>query len=238
MTLGLLGKNISYSFSQNYFTQKFNDLGLTGYSYEIFDVQDKKEISKLFEKPDLTGFNITIPYKQDIIEYLDELSPEAQKIGAVNTVKISDGKRKGFNTDAIGFENSLIPLLELHHNAALVLGSGGASKAISYILNRLNIPYIVISRNSVNNYDSLTQEVVLNHPLVINTTPVGTFPNVNNLPPFPVEFLTSKHLVYDLIYNPKETRLLQLAKEKGAKIKNGLEMLHLQAEAAWDIWTS
>ncbi len=238
MNLGLLGKNISYSFSKSYFSQKFETLGLTNYSYEIFDIQDKKEISKLFEKPDLAGFNITIPYKQDIITYLDELSPEAEKIGAVNTVKIFQGKRKGFNTDAIGFKNSLIPLLENHHTSALILGSGGASKAVAYTLEQLHIPYILISRSTEDNYSSLSQKRVLGHLLVINTTPVGTFPNINDAPPFPVEFLTPKHLVYDLIYNPEETRLLQLAKEKGAKTKNGLEMLQLQAEAAWDIWTN
>ncbi|MDR1876788.1 MAG: shikimate dehydrogenase, partial [Flavobacteriaceae bacterium] len=167
MTFGLLGRNISYSFSRNYFTQKFKALGLTHCSYEVFDIPDKEKIPELFENPDLKGFNITIPYKQDIIEFLDELSPEAAKIGAVNTVKIFRRKRKGFNTDAIGFKESLLPLLEPHHTSALVLGSGGASKAVTYVLDQLNIPYVGISRSGESNYASLTPEVVSSHLLLI-----------------------------------------------------------------------
>ncbi|TWP24804.1 shikimate dehydrogenase [Apibacter muscae] len=238
MKLGLLGKNISYSFSQKYFNDKFKVLGLKDYSYEIFDIQDKDSLEQLFTIPKLNGFNVTIPYKQDIVEYLDELSPEAHKIGAVNTVLIAQGKKIGFNTDAIGFKNSLSPLLEPHHHSALILGSGGASKAVSYVLNQLGIKSKIISRNGENNYFKLNENMVFSHPLIINTTPLGTFPNIDHIPSFPTEFLTPNHLVYDLIYNPEETKLLQLAKEKGAKTKNGLEMLHLQAEAAWDIWNS
>ncbi|MDR3273104.1 MAG: shikimate dehydrogenase [Flavobacteriaceae bacterium] len=233
---GLLGKNISYSFSQHYFTQKFKDLGLTDYTYEVFDIQEKKDIPKIFDIPDLQGFNVTIPYKQEIISHLDELSAEAEKIGAVNTVKINGMKRKGCNTDAVGFKNSLLPMLEKQHISALVLGSGGASKAVSYVLTELDIPHTIISRSGANNYQSINQEIVERNLLIVNTTPVGTFPNVNCCPPFPTEFLTSRHLVYDLIYNPEETQLLRLAREKGAKIQNGRQMLHLQAEAAWNIW--
>ncbi|MGM5630251.1 shikimate dehydrogenase [Apibacter raozihei] len=238
MNLGLLGKNISYSFSQNYFSQKFKTLGLDGYTYQIFDIQDKKDIPTLFEMEELNGFNITIPYKQEIIKYLDELSPEAEKIGAVNTVKISGNKKTGYNTDAVGFKNSLIPLLKPHHTSALILGSGGASKAVAYVLNSLQIDYLVVSRTGNTNYDLLDQKILDNHPLIINTTPVGTFPNIEHMPSVPFEHFTPEHLVYDLIYNPEETRLLTAARNKGAQIKNGLEMLHLQAEAAWDIWNS
>ncbi|MDR2121548.1 MAG: shikimate dehydrogenase [Flavobacteriaceae bacterium] len=236
MNFGLVGKNISYSFSQKYFTQKFISLGLSNYSYEVFDIQNTNELPDLFKLPNLAGFNVTIPYKQDIMGLLDELSPEAEKIGAVNTVKIHNGKKKGFNTDATGFKDSLLPLLETQHTSALVLGSGGASKAVTYILEQLGIRYTVISRKGENSYDSLNREIVSSNFLLINTTPVGTFPKVEDSPPFPLEFITSQHLVYDLIYNPEETKFLRLAKERGAKTKNGLEMLHLQAEAAWNIW--
>lgn len=235
--LGLLGKNISYSFSKKYFAEKFKALDLPNYSYDVFDIQDKKEIKELFSTEDLVGFNITIPYKQEIIPYLDELSAEAKEIGAVNTVKISEGKRTGHNTDAYGFEESLLPLLNNEIKSALILGSGGASKAIVFVLKKLGIRFQIISRNSKNNYESLTQEKVQNNLLIVNTTPVGTFPDIEKYPNFPTDFLTSQHLVYDLIYNPEKTKLLKLAEEKGATIKNGLEMLCLQAEKAWDIWT-
>ncbi|PQL94800.1 shikimate dehydrogenase family protein [Apibacter adventoris] len=236
MKLGILGRNISYSFSQSYFTDKFNNMGLANYSYSVFDIADKKDIISLFDIPDLKGFNVTIPYKQDIIPFLDNLSSEAEKIGAVNTVKISNGKKVGFNTDALGFKNSLLPLLKPYHTSSLVLGSGGASKAVGFVLKSLGIEYHIISRTGEKDYNFLTQNTISENLLIVNTTPVGTFPNLDKHPPFPIEFLTHKHLVYDLIYNPEETKLLKLAKEKGAKTKNGLEMLHLQAEAAWDIW--
>lgn len=236
MKLGILGKNISYSFSQSYFTEKFKKLGLTDYSYSVFDIADKNDIVSLFNIPGLKGFNVTIPYKQDIMSFLDEISPETEKIGAVNTVKIADGKRTGFNTDALGFKNSLVPLLESQHTSALVLGSGGASKAVGFVLKELGIDYHIISRTGSKNYNFLSPDIISEHLLIVNTTPVGTYPDIGKYPSFPVEHLTDKHLVYDLIYNPEETKFLKLAKEKGAKTKNGLEMLHLQAEAAWDIW--
>jgi len=236
MILGLLGKNISYSFSQNYFTNKFKLLGLTNYDYKIFDVSSKDHILELFNIPDLLGFNVTIPYKQDIIDFLDELSPEAEKIGAVNTVKIVEKKRIGYNTDAVGFKNSLVPILKPHHRSALILGGGGASKAVAYVLNQLSIPFSIISRSGTTTYSNLTQDTLTSNHLIVNATPVGTFPNINDFPPIPVEFLTSQHLIYDLIYNPKETKLLQLGKKVGAQTKNGLEMLHLQADSAWEIW--
>lgn len=236
MILGLLGKNISYSFSKNYFTEKFKLLGLKDFSYKIFDIPSKNDISKLFNTPDLLGFNVTIPYKKDILDFLDELSPEAEKIGAVNTVKIKGKKRIGYNTDAIGFKNSLIPLLKPHHQSALILGNGGASQAVAYILHHLALPYTIISRNGTHTYSSLTQEIITSNNLIINTTPVGTYPNIDDCPPVPAHFFTPQHLIYDLIYNPEETKLLQLGKKAGSQTKNGLEMLHLQADHAWNIW--
>ncbi|CVK17020.1 MAG: shikimate dehydrogenase [Apibacter sp.] len=236
MVLGLLGKNISYSFSKNYFNEKFDLLGLKDYSYKIFDITSKNDISEIFNMPDLLGFNVTIPFKKDIIDFLDELSPEAEKIGAVNTVKIDGTKRIGYNTDAIGFKNSLVPLLKPHHQSALILGNGGAFRAVAYILQQLSIPYMVISRNGMNTYSSLNQEIISSHNLIINTTPVGTFPNINDCPPIPVHFFKPQHLIYDLIYNPEETKLLKLGKKAGSQTKNGLEMLHLQADFAWNIW--
>jgi shikimate dehydrogenase len=236
MVLGLLGKNISYSFSKNYFNEKFDLFGLKDYSYKIFDIPSKNDISKLFNIPNLLGFNVTIPYKKDIIDFLDELSPEAEKIGAVNTVKMEGTKRIGYNTDAIGFKNSLVPILKPHHQSALILGNGGASRAVAYILQQLSIPYMVISRNGINTYSSLNQEIISSHNLIINTTPVGTFPNIEDCPPIPVHFFTTRHLIYDLIYNPEETKLILLGKKAGSQTKNGLEMLHLQADFAWNIW--
>lgn len=240
---GLIGKNISYSFSVGYFSEKFHKEGISGCSYENFDLHDISEFPKLVQsKPDLIGLNVTIPYKEQVIPYLDELHETAAEIGAVNTIKITPkGKIIGYNTDYYGFQKSIEPFLKPTHKQALILGTGGASKAVAYALKKLQIKFVFVSRNNHQNgltYSDLTKEIVDKHLLIINCTPLGTFPNVENKPDFPYQFLTSKHLLYDLIYNPAETAFLKMGKAKGASICNGLNMLIHQAEKAWEIWNS
>ena len=236
---GLIGRNISYSFSKSYFAEKFKNENIVDAVYNVFDLQQIDEVEKVFATEGLVGFNVTIPYKQEIIPFLDELSPEAKKIGAVNTVLIKNGKRIGHNTDCYGFQHSISPLLEAHHKKALVLGNGGAAKAVFYILDELNIEYKIVSRNPTKNqlsYEDLNEEIVTEFQILINCSPVGTFPNVENAPLLPYQFITNKHLLYDLIYNPAVTKFLENGQHNGAKIKNGHEMLVLQAEKAWKIW--
>jgi shikimate dehydrogenase len=191
----------------------------------------------------IQGFNVTIPYKQDIIKYLDEIDEDANTIGAVNTIKImKEGKLKGYNTDIYGFENSLRPLLQSHIKKALILGTGGASKAIAFVLKKNDIYCNFVSRNPTNtqtiSYDDLDVRVISNHHLIINCTPVGTFPNIESSPGIPYEFLGDKHFLYDLVYNPEVSTFLAKGEERGAKIKNGEEMLQLQADRSWEIWNS
>ena len=237
-TFGLIGKNIDYSFSRTYFKNKFSEMNLLNHQYLNFDIDSLVNINNLFNSNNY-GFNVTIPYKEAIIPYLDELDGHAEKIGAVNTIKLKDNKTVGYNTDWLGFKNSIKPLLQNHHNNALILGTGGASKAIKYALEQLNISYKVVSRNNGDyNYDGLNEEIIRKYQIIINCTPLGTFPNVNLCPNIPYNAITPKHLVYDLIYNPSETLFLKKAKEQGAIIKNGLEMLEIQAEKAWEIWNS
>ncbi|MDV2447249.1 shikimate dehydrogenase [Elizabethkingia anophelis] len=235
--LGLIGKNISYSFSKQHFEQKFKKLMLPAYTYDLFDLQQIDEVSKLLEDADVRGFNVTIPYKEQVIAFLDELSDEARQIGAVNTVKVlADGRRKGFNTDAFGFEKTLLAHKKDYHTSALILGDGGAAKAVKYVLGKHNIAHKTVSRKSELNFDNLTSEIVKEHTLIIQTTPVGTFPNVENCLVFPFEGLSDKHLIIDLIYNPNYTKFIKNAAEKGAKTVNGYYMLEQQAEKAWEIW--
>jgi shikimate dehydrogenase len=184
---------------------------------------------------------VTIPYKEAIIPFLDSLSPEAEKIGAVNTILFSAGKKTGYNTDAWGFEHSLVPKLLPQHGSALVLGTGGASKAVVYVLDKLGIHWQYVSRRKSSNcicYDDLAAEDILTHPLIINTTPLGMFPNTEAMPPLPYEAITAHHFLYDLVYNPAVTRFMQQGIDRGARVKNGLEMLQLQADRAWEIWNS
>jgi shikimate dehydrogenase len=233
---GLVGKNINYSFSGQYFAQKFSEENIKDSVYEIYDLKEISEVEKLFGNQNLKGLNVTIPYKEQIIPYLDELSPEAKEIGVVNCVKIENRKKTGFNTDAFGFENSLKPLLKSHHRSALVLGNGGAAKAVTYVLKKLEISFQIVSRNGIFTYRDLDEEEIRNHHLIINCTPLGTSPNINEAPEIPYEFLAKNHLLYDLIYNPPKTRFLQLGEKQKSQIKNGLEMLVLQAEKSWEIW--
>lgn len=233
---GLIGRNISYSFSAKFFTEKFKTENIENHFYDIFDLNEISEVENTFKIEHLKGCNVTIPYKEQIIPFLDEMDTNASKIGAVNCVKIQKGIKKGFNTDAVGFENSIQPLLNSSHKNALILGDGGAAKAVKFVLGKLNIPFKTVTRSGNFTYSDLNVEIIQNHQIIVNCTPVGTFPNVENAPEISYEFLTSQHLLYDLIYNPEKTKFLELGEKNGAKIKNGYEMLVLQAEKSWEIW--
>lgn len=240
---GLIGRNISYSFSAKFFKEKFKTENIENHFYDIFDLNEISEVENLFQNPNLKGCNVTIPYKEQIIPFLDEMDADAEKIGAVNCVKIQNlpagkagGIKKGFNTDAVGFEKSIQPLLNSEHKNALILGDGGAAKAVKFVLEKLNIPFKTVTRSGNFTYSDLNSEIIQNHQVIINCTPVGTFPNIENAPEIPYENLTEKHLLYDLIYNPEKTKFLELGEKNGAQIKNGHEMLVLQAEKSWEIW--
>lgn len=238
---GLIGKNISYSFSKKYFTEKFALVNLTDCTYENFDLQTITEFPKLIaENPDLKGLNVTIPYKEAILPYLDKLSKNAAQIGAVNVIRFTKkGKLKGYNSDYYGFMKSLAPLLQPHHKKALILGTGGAAKAVAFALNQLGILYTYVSRENSENsigYDRINATTFDHYHIIINCTPLGTSPDTKAFPPIPYTFFTEKHIAFDLIYNPEVTQFLKKAKKKGAITKNGYEMLVLQAEKAWKIW--
>lgn len=241
---GLIGRNISYSFSQGYFTEKFELLDLENHEYINFDIPQVNDffVVLIKYKSVLKGVNVTIPYKQEIFPILDKIDKKAKKIGAVNTIKISkSGKLKGYNTDEFGFRKSLKPLLKKNHKKALILGTGGASKAVAYALQKLDVNYKFVSRNPKEEeiaYAHITENLLQEYSVIINCTPLGTYPAIEECPNIPYMFLSEQHLLYDLIYNPKETLFLQKGKEQGATIKNGLEMLELQAEKAWKIWNS
>ncbi|QDP84327.1 shikimate dehydrogenase [Chryseobacterium sp. SNU WT5] len=233
---GLIGKNISYSFSKKFFTNKFQKLILPNYKYDIFDIASIEEVQSIFANPNLQGINVTIPYKEQIIPYLDRLSDEAEKIGAVNTVVIKDGIKTGYNTDAFGFEKTLLLHKKDQHRSALILGNGGVAKAVQYILKKHSISYQSVTRAGDLNFETITENIVHDHLLIIQCTPVGTFPNVENCLQFPFAGLSDKHLVIDLIYNPNYTAFIKKAAENGAKTVNGYYMLEQQAEKAWEIW--
>lgn len=241
-TYGLIGKSLRHSFSPGYFKNKFEKEGIKNSTYRAFELENIKQFLKLIEdKKGISGLNVTIPYKESIIPFLDELSENSKIIGAVNTIQFIDGKTIGHNTDVIGFEKSLQPLLKKHHTHALILGTGGAAKAVEFVMQKLSIEFKYISRSKAGNalsYKDLTKENIDEHTLIINTTPLGMYPYLDTFPHIPFEYISQKHLVYDLIYNPAETRLMTLAKEKGATVKNGLEMLEIQAEESWKIWNS
>lgn len=238
---GLVGKEISYSFSKKYFTEKFSADLFDDFTYENFEIPTIEEFPTILKNnPDLKGLNVTIPYKEAIIPFLDTLSEKAFKIGAVNVIRFTKkGNLKGYNSDWYGFKKSLQPLLQPHHKKALILGTGGAAKAVAFALDELDIFYTFVSRESTEktiSYDRLNATTFDNFQIVINCTPLGTHPNVKEFPPIPYEFFTDKHIAFDLIYNPEVTQFLKKASKKGAVIKNGYEMLVLQAEKAWKIW--
>lgn len=238
-TLGLIGYPLSHSFSKAYFTEKFEKENIDEHEYQLFPLATISEVKALLTKENLKGLNVTIPYKQQVIPFLDELDEEAAKVGAVNTIKIVDGKTKGFNTDIYGFEYSLQPLLKSHHKKALILGTGGAAKAVAYVLEKLNIAYIFVSRKPTEKqlaYSDIDEVILKEHTILINTTPLGMYPKIDACPTLPYQQLTDQHILYDLVYNPAETLFMTKGKAQKAVVKNGLDMLHLQAEKAWGIW--
>lgn len=238
---GLVGRNISYSFSKNYFSERFRKENRADCSYENFDIETLSEFPNLIQNhPNLAGLNVTIPYKESVIPYLDKLSKKARKIGAVNTIRLTrKGKLKGYNTDFFGFTKALQPLLTPHHKKALILGTGGASKAVAFALEKLAIEYVFVSRKPTEiaiSYEQIDATVFEDFQIIINCTPLGTSPNTAEFPPIPYDFFSPEHIAFDLIYNPEETLFLKRAKEQGAVTQNGLEMLIFQAEKAWEIW--
>jgi shikimate dehydrogenase len=234
--LGLIGRNISYSFSKKFFEEKFQKQMLDHFSYEIFDLQEIDEVENLFKDSELLGFNVTIPYKEKIIDYLDDVSDEARAIGAVNCVLIHEGKKTGYNTDAFGFEKTLKIHRKPHQNTALILGSGGAAKAVQYVLTQNGISTKTVSRKSELNFENLDKETVDQHKIIVQCTPVGTFPNTDECLNFPFDGLSKDHLVIDLIYNPNYSKFILKSAENEAKTVNGYYMLEQQAEKAWEIW--
>ncbi len=255
---GLIGYPLTHSFSKKYFTEKFLNEGLDNHQYELYPLPNLSDLPELIKSiPGLCGLNVTVPHKIGVMYYLDKIDPAAKEIDAVNCIKIVNHqpveaffsgelssmnvRLEGYNTDAFAFEKSLKPLMKKHHQKALVLGTGGASRAVAYVLEKLGISYRVVSRRNIRkqlSYIKLTADILNEYLLIINTTPLGTAPNIEECPDIPYELLGSKHLLYDLVYNPAETEFLKRGKAQGAAIKNGMEMLHMQAEKSWEIWNS
>ncbi len=237
---GLIGYPLSHSFSQKYFTEKFLKESIEGTLYENYSIPDISELPGILKaNTDLCGFNITIPYKKAILDYLSAWSPVVEAMGACNCVRIENGVLTGHNTDVVGFEKSLEPFLKDHHNKALILGTGGAAAAVAYVFNQRGIQFKYVSRQSSDqaiSYQELGEATMQEYKLIINTTPLGMSPNINECPPIPYAFIGAAHHCFDLIYNPSETLFLQKSKEAGATIQNGAEMLVIQAEESWRIW--
>ncbi len=239
---GLIGFPLSYSFSKIYFEEKFKEEGITDCSFENFPLAAIEEVEAMLTKhKGLYGFAVTIPYKKKILHYLFDATNEVKQMVACNCVKIIDGKLYGFNTDVIGFEQSLQKNLQPHHNKALILGTGGAAHAVEFVLQKLGIGLVMVSRDKVGKkntigYDQLTNALVAEHTLIINTTPLGTHPNVEEYPSIPYEAITPKHYLFDLVYNPAQTKFLEKGQQQGATIKNGYDMLVIQADENWKIW--
>lgn len=241
---GLIGYPLKHSFSVNYFNEKFNSEGINA-EYVNFEIPSIDELPDIIRNnPDLKGLNVTIPYKEKVISYLDEVDKDAQAIGAINVIKIvrqPKGKYKliGYNSDIIGFVESIEPLLEPHHTKALILGTGGASKAVFHGLKKLGIEAKYVSRTpaaGMLSYENITPEVMAEYTVIVNGTPVGMYPKVDFCPDIPYKYLTPNHLLYDLLYNPNVTLFMKKGEQHGATTKNGLEMLLLQAFAGWEIW--
>ncbi len=241
----LIGRQLSHSFSQTYFSEKFASERLNDYSYDLLETEDLSDLRKVVEEQKLDGFNVTIPYKVEILPLLDEIDAIAQKIGAVNTVKVSNHcghiYLKGYNTDAPAFAETLRPLLKPHHRSALILGTGGAAQAVAFGLEQLGIDHLFVSRNphSIKHIDySTAYTEAAEHTIIINATPVGMFPNCSTSPWERPDLMTPQHICYDLVYNPSPTRFMQEAAQRGATVQDGLPMLHRQADLAFSLWTS
>ena len=237
---GLIGRTLSHSFSPRYFAKKFEKLKLNS-EYQLFDIADISNVRDIAANDDIAGLNVTIPYKQSVLQHLDKVSKNAAEIGAVNTiVKLKNGKLKGYNTDWIGFKQALKPLLRSNHDAALILGTGGSAKAVAFALRHMGIQFLYVSRNpnvdSIS-YDDIDLDTFNRYPIIINCTPLGTFPNTEVAPNLPYHYFTSKHIAFDLIYNPEETKFMKLALANGAVVSNGYQMLVNQAEKSYKIWS-
>jgi shikimate dehydrogenase len=239
---GLIGYPLGHSFSKQFFSKKFSDESIQS-KYEFFELKSIEDFPDLIQKNKLSGLNVTIPYKESVIPFLDEIDETAKEIGAVNVIKFSKKNNnlvlKGYNSDYIGFTKSISPYLKKHHSYALILGSGGASKAIDFALKKMRIHTVFVSRNPIKNqihYSDITPEIMAKFTVIVNTTPLGMFPEIDKAPAIPYDFITSKHLLFDAIYNPEKTKFLQIGEEKGATIINGTQMLIEQALAAWEIW--
>jgi shikimate dehydrogenase len=239
---GLIGFPLSHSFSKGYFSNYFSTEKILDAQYENYPIESIDTFKSLWENnPSLLGLNVTIPYKKQVIPFLQHPSSVVQSIKACNCIRLYDGALYGYNTDVIGFEKSLLPSLKPHHQKALIFGTGGAAAAVAWVLQKLGIAYQLVSRTASEGciaYESLSPEVIEAHTLLIQTSPVGMYPNVDEAPNLPYEAITSKHHLYDLVYNPAETKFLALGAVQGATTQNGLEMLHLQADASWEIWNS
>ena len=236
---GIIGNPLGHSFSKGFFTEKFAREGIDA-EYLNFQIPEIGKLTEVLqENPELRGINVTLPYKTEVIPFLDELSDEAREIGAVNVVQIRNGHLKGFNSDIIGFTRSIQPLLKPHHRKALILGTGGASRAIRVGLTRLGLKWKYVSRTpreGMITYEDITAETLREYEVIVNCSPVGMFPKVDECPAIPYEFLTQDNLLYDLVYNPENTLFMKKGALQGAVVKNGLEMLHLQAIASWEFW--
>jgi shikimate dehydrogenase len=244
---GLIGYPLGHSFSKGYFLKKFQKENITDCTYDNYSIEKIERLDLVIKQnPELIGLNVTIPYKQQVINFLNELDDEAALIGAVNLIKIDRSKEKailkGYNTDVYGFEESIKKVLKYHHKKALILGTGGASKAVAFVLEKLNIHFSYVSRNPKHTntifYDQLTPELVSENTVIINTSPLGMFPDVETCPDIPYDAITSDHILYDLVYNPEKTLFLIKGEQKKATIMNGLPMLCLQAEKSWQIWNA
>lgn len=238
---GLIGYPLQHSFSKKYFDEKFANEGIANSVFNLYSISDISSLPDIFQDENLKGLAVTIPYKQSVIPYLDELDDVAKEVGAVNCIKFSKGKTKGFNTDVVGFENSFKKYLQNFHQKALVLGTGGSSKSVQYVLRKLNISFLVVSRNPVDSeisYEQIDKEVMSEYPIIINCTPVGMYPQEHKKPVLPYAFLTPGHYLFDLVYNPDITAFLKEGIKAESCSVNGLEMLYLQAEENWKIWNS
>ena len=247
---GLIGYPLSHSFSQKFFTEKFLQENIVNAKYDNFPISSMESFAGLWkENPNLEGLNVTIPYKKEVIPFLQHSSAVVQEINACNCIRKFNNELYGYNTDVIGFEKSLLPFLKPHHTHALVLGTGGAAAAVQWVLQKLNIQFQIVSRKanaieantemkSIISYDQLNKSLVEAHTLIINTSPVGMYPNTNEAPPIAYEGITAQHHLYDLVYNPIETLFMKNGLAKGATVQNGLAMLHIQAEESWTIWNA
>lgn len=245
---GLIGYPLSHSFSKGFFAEKFLKENIVDAQYENYPIATIQAFNSLWENENLEGLNVTIPYKKEVIAFVQHPSAVVSKINACNCIRRYKNELYGYNTDVVGFEKSLLPLLKPSHTQALILGTGGAAAAVEWVLQKFSIAYQLVSRNKQANasifnapviqYDSLNEDIIAKHTLIINTSPIGMYPNIQEAPLIPFDALGAKHYLYDLVYNPAETLFLARGKEKGAAIKNGLDMLHLQAEESWNIWNA